>query len=254
MTDTHTHLYLQEFENGGVDVLSRALDSGVSMMMLPNVDASTLEPMKSLHQKFPDSTWMAAGLHPTEVDYDWEKVVDIMEKEIKSGSYQAVGEIGIDLYWDKSKIDLQKEAFKRQIRLADKYRLPVIIHCREALEETLECIKDTSPKVPLIFHSFTGSEEDVKKIRNVADPYFGINGVVTYKNAQPLRDSLKEIGENRLLLETDSPYLTPVPHRGKRNESSYIHYICEKVAEVLEKDPKDLEHITDENAKALFHK
>lgn len=252
MIDTHTHIYMDEFSDGGGDALRRALSVGVSHMVLPNVDASSIAPMKSLHERFPDNTSMAIGLHPTEIGDDWEKIADDMERELQTGEYVAVGEVGMDLYWDATFRNAQKSAFARQLRMAEKNGLPVIIHCREALDETLEVIADVNPGIPLVFHSFTGGVEDVRKIRNVCDPMFGINGVVTFKNAQSLRDALPEIGLERILLETDSPYLAPVPHRGKRNESSYLPAICAKIAETLGVRMEDVELQTNANARLIF--
>ena len=252
MTDTHTHLYLSDFEEGGRHAVERALSSGVNHLVFPNVNIETIEPMKRLHSMYPAFTSMAMGLHPTDVKEDFGKILDVIEDELKDGRYVAVGEVGMDLYWDKSTVNMQREAFSIQLEIADQKGLPVIIHCREALQETLDIIDECKPSVPLIFHSFTGSPEDVKEIRKICDPYFGINGVVTYKNAPALREAVKEIGISRLLLETDSPYLTPMPHRGKRNESSYLCYICGKVAECLGISEDETEKATDENAGIIF--
>lgn len=252
MTDTHTHPYLEEFEDGGEEAVNRAIHSGVGHMVFPNVNAATIEPMMALHRRFPENTSVAMGLHPTEVDEHWEQVVDSMESLLSEGQYAAVGEVGLDLYWDASRRDDQIAAFARQLDMAQKIGLPVIIHCREALDETLEVIEKVKPTVPLIFHSFTGSEDDVRKIRKVCDPMFGINGVVTFKNAAQLRDALSEIGIGRILLETDAPYLAPVPHRGRRNEPAYLTDICRKVAETLEMGEDEVEKITDQNAKLIF--
>lgn len=253
MIDTHTHIYLPEYEEGNEEIVKRALKAGINHMVFPATDLISLQLIRKLHEAFPEETSMAAGLHPTDVGEDWEAVVDEIEKELATGLYKAVGEVGIDLYWDKSKLDLQRKAFEKQLELAVKYNLTVIIHSRDAFPETLECIRKVNPGVPLIFHSFTGNTDIVRKIRKETDAWFGINGVVTYKNATSLREALKEIGIERILLETDSPYLTPVPFRGKRNESSYLHFICEKIAEVLAMSPDSVEKITDSNAETLFH-
>lgn len=252
MIDTHTHPYLSQFEDGGREAVERAIDNGVSHMVLPNVDASTVAPMKELHASFPAHTSMAMGLHPTEVGHDWEKVVDGMEKLLEEEKYVAVGEVGMDLYWEKEHKDEQMQAFARQLRIASRLGLPVIIHCREALDETLQVISEVKPSVPLIFHSFTGSPDDVRRIRRVCDPFFGINGVVTFKNATEIREALPVIGLDRLLLETDAPYLAPVPHRGKRNEPAYVAHTCAKIAEVLGMTAEAVEETTDANAKKLF--
>ena len=232
--------------------MARALSVGVSHMVLPNVDTASVAPMRMLHGRFPQHTSMALGLHPTEVGDDWREIVADMERQLSQGGFVAVGEVGVDLYWDKTRREQQLLAFAEQLRIAERLRLPVIIHCREALDETLSVIAEVSPSVPLIFHSFTGSADDVRKIRGVCSPMFGINGVVTFKNAQPLRDALPEITLDRILLETDSPYLAPVPHRGKRNESSYLPAICAKVAETLGVTSEEVDRATTRNAKEVF--
>lgn len=252
MIDTHTHLYFPEYGEEISKVMKRCEDNGVSHFILPNVDEESIPLVKSFHSKYPSVTSMAMGLHPTEVKEDWLRVLDIIEDEISTGNYVAVGEVGIDLYWDTSTLKLQPLAFEKQLRLAENFNLPVIIHSRSAFEETMKVIEEVNPSVPLIFHSFTGNKEDVARIRKGCDPYFGINGVVTYKNAPGLREAIPFIGIDRILLETDSPYLTPVPHRGKRNESSYLYHIRDKVAESLGIAGIDVERATDKNAKDIF--
>lgn len=252
MTDTHTHLYLAEFPEGGDCQVRNALSAGVGHMIFPNVDSDTVSPMLALHERFPEVTSVAMGLHPTSVGENWKEILDDMWKMLESGQFVAVGEVGMDLYWDKTFRKEQAEVFAEQLRMADSLGLPVIIHCREALDDTLAVIRRQSPNVSLVFHSFTGSPEDVRKIRECCDPMFGINGVVTFKNAQPLRDSLPEIGIGRILLETDSPYLAPVPMRGKRNESSYLPYICGKIADIFEMTPDEVSDATDRNAGNIF--
>lgn len=252
MIDTHSHPYLPEFENGGTDAVDRAVAAGVSMIILPNVDASSVGPMMRLHEIRPSNTAVAMGLHPTEVGEDWKQVVAEMEEMLRKGGFVAVGEVGVDLYWDASRREEQMEAFEYQMRMAQELNLPVIIHCREALPEVLEVIGRVNPSVPLIFHSFTGSPSDVRNIREVCDPMFGINGVVTFKNARELRESLAEIGIDRILLETDAPYLAPVPHRGRRNESAFITHTMKTVADTLGMSPEDVERATDNNARTIF--
>lgn len=252
MIDTHTHLYLEEFKEDAPEIIKDCDEKGVSLMILPNIDIDSIDKVKNFHVTYPHNTLMAMGLHPTEVDDNWEKALERIEEELKEGSYVAIGEVGMDLYWDKTYLDSQKQAFSYQLKLADRFRLPVIIHCREALDETLEIINEIKPSVTLVFHSFTGSAQDVKKIRQYCDPYFGINGVVTYKNAPELRNALREIGIERILLETDSPYLSPVPKRGKRNDSSNLIFIRNKVAEELGMSIEKVEEITDSNALKVF--
>lgn len=252
MTDTHSHPYLAEFEDGGIAAMERALEAGVGHVVLPNVDAASIEPMMRLHKKYPHVTSMAMGLHPTEVGANWEEELSLMESLFAEGGFKAIGETGIDLYWDSSNADIQRRAFIRQLRMAEAARLPVIIHSRNALAETLECIREVSPRVPLVFHSFTGTPDDVRTIRDVCDPMFGINGVVTFKNAQPLRDALPVIGLDRIVLETDAPYLAPMPNRGKRNEPAWVVYVCRAVASTLGLPPEIVEKATDANASATF--
>lgn len=252
MIDTHTHLYFPDYGDEISEVMQRCIDSGVTHFILPNVDLESIPHVKDLHDKYKGITSMAMGLHPSDVKEDWSDVVDIMEKEIETGEYIAIGEIGIDLHWEKENINLQQQAFERQLRLAEKHQLPVIIHSREAVEETLEVIQKVGPTVPLIFHSFTGNSEDVEKIRKVCDPYFGINGVVTYKNAPALREAVPVIGINRMVMETDAPYLSPVPHRGERNDSSFMYLVRDKIAEVLSITPQEVEDITTHNARSIF--
>lgn len=252
MIDTHTHLYMEEYDADLAEMVSRAKNAGISHVILPNVDAESLPRMKTFHRIYPEFSSMTIGLHPTEVKENFKEFLETMEKELEKPEYVGVGEIGIDLHWDPSTLSFQKEAFEHQLRLAEKYSLPVILHSRDGLEETLEVIEKVRPTVPLIFHSFTGSTKNVVRIREVCDPWFGINGVVTYKNAPELRDALSEIGIERIILETDAPFLSPVPHRGKRNESAFITHVNDKIAEVLGMSPEEVEIKTDQNARHIF--
>lgn len=252
IVDTHTHLYLPEFESPSAAV-ERAIGAGVGHMVFPNVDLSTIEPMLALHKLYPDNTSVAMGLHPTEVGDDWESVLARIESEFDSTcEFVAVGEIGIDLYWDKTYRLQQREVFRRQVNLAADRGLPVIIHCREGLDDVLDVLSSVERLPTGVFHSFGGSVADVERIRSIGDFYFGINGIVTFKNSS-LRDVLPAIGIDRLLLETDSPYLAPVPHRGKRNESAFIVHTAAYVANVLCLSQQDVHDITTANASSLFN-
>lgn len=253
MTDTHTHLYMADaYPDGGKEAVENAVKAGVTALVFPCVTLESLEGMRFLHECFPENTRLAIGLHPTEVGDDAEEQLQRMEAMLP-GDFAAVGEVGIDLYHDASRREQQKKVFARQIKWAQKYDLPVIIHCRDGLDDTLEVLSSVEGKHPvLIFHSFTGGIEDVKRIREVCDPWFGINGVVTFKNAPLLREALPEIGIERILLETDAPWLSPAPMRGQRNESSRIPYIRDKVAEVLDISPQEAERVTDESAHKIF--
>lgn len=234
LTDSHTHLYLEEFESdgGGKAAVERALNAGVRRLMFPNVSLDTITPMKRLASEFPDVVDMAMGLHPTEVNNDWKGAIEAIKSELSTGKYKAVGEIGIDLYWDRTYRAQQIEAFEAQCELAVNHELPVIIHCREGLSEILDAFDHMKVMPHAVFHSFGGSSKDIEAIRLRGDFFFGINGIVTFKNSG-LKNVLHEIGLERILLETDSPYLSPVPLRGRRNESAYIVHTAGFVAHML---------------------
>lgn len=253
MTDTHSHLYMDAFAGEEADTVRKAIEAGVTMMIFPGVSPESHDAMMDLHRQFPENTRVALGLHPTELGDDWRKTLDEMEPLLESGEFSAIGEIGIDLHWNVDNVEDQKSSFARQLEWAQKYALPVIIHCRDGVEETLDVLKKVKGKMPkLIFHSFTSGPEDVKRIREVCDPWFGINGVVTFKNAKPLREALPHIGLDKMVLETDAPYLAPTPHRGERNDSSYIPLILAQVADKLGVSKEEVEKQTDLNAKAIF--
>lgn len=253
MTDTHTHLYMDAYAGEKEDVVRRAIEAGVTQMIFPGVSPESHNDMMELHRLFPQHTRVALGLHPTELGDDWCRKLDDMEQLLDGDTFCAIGEIGIDLHWNADNVEDQKEAFARQIEWAQRYSLPVIIHCRDGVKETLEVLKKVKGPLPhLIFHSFTSGPDDVKLIREVCDPWFGINGVVTFKNAKPLREALPLIRIDRIVLETDAPYLAPAPYRGQRNESSYIPLILNQVAETLGLSIDEVERITDLNAKKVF--
>lgn len=251
--DTHTHLYLDEFQPSPEGAVIRAIEAGVEKMVFPNVDISTIGPMKSLQSMFPQNIMMAMGLHPTEVRESWKDDLMTIERELSdSAIYVAIGEIGIDLYWDKTFVKEQMQVFEVQLQWAVDRQLPVIIHCRDGLKQILDVMDSFESRLPkCIFHSFGGTVEDVAQIRERGDFYFGINGIVTFKNSK-LRDVLPIIGIERLLLETDSPYLAPVPHRGKRNESAYIVHTAAYIANVLGLTIDEVEHMTTANAFSVF--
>jgi TatD DNase family protein len=255
LIDTHTHLYLPEFDddNAGRDTVERAISAGVERMIFPNVDLTTVEPMQRLAAQFPNNIYMAMGLHPTEVKDDWQEVLAKTETLLNQSEYHyvAVGEIGMDLYWDTTYREQQMQVFERQCRMAVDMNLPIIIHCREGLAETLEIVSKF-PGLKAVFHSFGGTVEDVETIRRIGDFYFGINGIVTFKNSK-LREVLPTIGIDRILLETDAPYLAPVPYRGKRNESAYIVSTAHCVADALGVDFDLLAERSSANACRLFN-
>lgn len=258
-TDTHTHLYDEAFfRDGGTpsDAVRRGIQAGVEKMILPGCTFRDLEGMYALKADFPENIYLAAGLHPTEFPEGAEATeheLHLIEERLRNrtGDFVAVGEIGLDFYWDKSRAAEQIVCFDRQCRLAAELGLPVIIHCRESLAETLGVLR-ALPVVPRgVFHSFSGTAEDVAAVRAVGDFYFGINGIVTFKNSS-LAGVLPEIPRDRLLLETDSPYLAPVPRRGTRNESANIPYIAERVASALGITAEETAGITTANAIRLF--
>lgn len=251
IVDTHTHLYLEEFAGEEDAVVTRAINAGVGRMVFPNVDLSTIEPMKRLQSRYPDNIYMAMGLHPTEVDGDWAGRLLTVEKELRRGGYVAVGEIGIDLYWDKTYREEQREVLRRQLDLAVELSLPAILHVRDGLDDTLNVLDSMEKRPAAVFHSFGGTVDDVERIRERGDFYFGINGIVTFKNSR-LREVLPTIGLDRILLETDAPYLSPVPYRGKRNESAYIVRTAAHIAQTLGVTTDEMERVTTGNAARLF--
>lgn len=252
LIDTHTHLYLDEFSPTPEAAVERAIAADVKKLIFPNVDLGTIGPMNRLQAGFPDHVFMAMGLHPTEINENWESDLAEIEAELTAdpAKYIAIGEIGIDLYWDQTFRKQQQAAFSRQVDWAIKRNIPVIIHCREGLDDVLTVLSKGG-KTRGVFHSFGGSVEDVRRIRQIGDFYFGINGIVTFKNSR-LSDTLSEIGIERILLETDSPYLAPVPYRGKRNESAYIPNIAMKIAESLGLTFEEVAQQTTANAVNLF--
>lgn len=254
MIDTHTHLYMGDYADGGTAAVDAAVAAGVSRMVLPNVDLESVGPMMTLNSRRPDKTCIAAGLHPTEVGEDWQEVLAAIFELTSEAGIVAVGEAGIDLHWEDGNLDLQRKAFAAQLEEASRRHLPVIIHSRDALEETLRLAVDVADSVPaLLFHSFTGTPADARRIlEEIPGAMFGINGVVTFKNAGALREAVGEIGIDRIVLETDSPYLAPVPHRGSCNESAYLPHILAVVADVCGVSRRQAETLTDAAATWVF--
>jgi TatD DNase family protein len=251
LIDSHTHLYLNHFEDDIDEVVNKAIDSGVSKFLLPNIDVETLPDLLSLVKNFPGSCFPMIGLHPTSVKKNFRKDLELLRSEIENHDFIAIGEIGIDLYWDKTFRLEQEEAFRIQIEWALQYKLPVVIHARESFNEIYAILDQFKASgIQGVFHSFTGNLDDVKKIMEY-DFYYGINGILTFKNAE-LASIVKSIPLNRILLETDSPFLAPVPKRGKRNESSFLLYIAGKLGEILNMDKEEIEKLTMENTKRLF--
>ncbi len=259
MIDTHTHLYSPDFTadtripgiSGQVAAVDRAVAAGVKMMLLPAISYGSIGSMKQLAAARPDNVRLAVGLHPTELGDDWRAELDAVLDELRAdGCYVAVGECGIDLYWDASHVDAQMQVFDAQVAEAVKMNLPVLIHCRNGLDQTLEVLEGHHG-VRAVFHSFGGSAADVDRICRAGDFYFGINGIVTFKNSG-LRDVLPHISPDRMLTETDSPYLAPVPNRGKRNESAMLPFIVETMALAMGVDKERMSALTEANALAFI--
>lgn len=252
MFDTHTHLYLNDFDSDREEVIQRALDAGVKKLLLPNIDTSTIENLLALANKYKTSCLPMAGLHPGSVKDNYIEELNKLEFYLSNFHFIAIGEIGIDLYWERKYQIQQEKAFGIQLEWANKYKLPVVIHARDSFKEIYKVLdQHKKPGLKGVFHSFTGTGEDIQKIREY-DFYFGINGIVSFKNSD-LRNLLRQIPVNRLLLETDSPFLAPTPKRGRRNESSYIVYIYEFVAKELGMNVSDLQRLTTKNAIELFN-
>ena len=251
--DTHSHLYSSQFDEDRTQAINNAISSGVSTILFPNISSEYTKGMLELCDEFPENCFPMMGLHPCDVNEDnIEAELLHVEQELAKGKYIAVGEIGLDLYWDKTKLEVQKKAFIHQIELAKKHKLPIAIHVRDSFAEAIEIIEKLNDEnLRGVFHCFTGSVEDAQKVINLGGFYLGIGGVLTFKNSG-LDKTIAEIELQNLILETDAPYLAPTPFRGKRNESKYIVNIAEKLAEVHQIEIEDVAKITTLNAKKLF--
>ena len=249
--DTHAHLYLNQFNEDIDQVIQRANENGVKKFIFPAIDSTHFNEMQSLKNKYPDNIHLMSGLHPTSVKENYKEELEFVVDSINKYHYVAIGEIGIDLYWDKTYLKQQQEAFRVQIKLAVEHNLPIVIHCREAFDEIFEILFDENcEKLRGIFHCFTGTHDQAEKAISLGF-LLGVGGVVTFKNGG-IDKFLDQIDLKHIVLETDSPYLAPVPHRGKRNESSYIIHVLEKLSEIY-KLPKDLiADYTTKNAEKLF--
>lgn len=301
MIDTHAHLYAEEFDDERQAVIQRAREAGISRIVLPNVDSTTLRRMLELEQACPDYCYAAIGVHPTSIGENWREELAVVEQELKrrnagllqkdterdalsvedeekhqpegskerrienpAGSrsndstgqippYIAIGEIGTDLYWDKTYLLQQQKAFAQQLQWSLDYHLPVIIHVRDSFDATFEVLNDFRGKgLRGVFHSFTGTAEQAHTINEFGTFYLGINGIITFKNSG-LREVIASVPPERLVLETDSPYLSPAPYRGKRNESSRLPLIAMQLAEVYNLNPEKIAAITTKNAQSLFN-
>jgi TatD DNase family protein len=249
--DTHTHLYLKQFKDDIDLVINRSRKIGIKKFIFPAIDSSHYDSMHNLKNKYPNDIYLMSGLHPTDVKENYKDELDFVVNTLKTNNYVAIGEIGIDLYWEKSFLKQQQDAFKFQIRLAIKHDLPIVIHCREAFNEIFEILdKENCDKLRGVFHCFTGTLEEAQRAIDLGF-VLGIGGVVTFKNGG-IDKFLHKIELKNIVLETDSPYLAPVPFRGKRNESSYIIYVLEKLSEIYGISKEKIAEITSKNAEKVF--
>lgn len=251
ITDTHTHLYSEEFEQDQHDMMQRAINAGVSRFFIPAIDSTCTEAMYELEKNYPENVFLMMGLHPTYVKDNYEDELQHVAQELAKRKFYAVGEIGIDLYWDKTHLPQQQDAFRRQIKLAKEYKLPIVIHCREAFDEIFEILEEEkSADLFGIFHCFSGTYEQALQAISY-NMKLGIGGVITFKNGK-IDQFLNQIDLQHIVLETDAPYLAPVPYRGKRNESSYIVSVAKKLAQIYGLTVAEIAAQTTSNSKAVF--
>ena len=252
LIDTHIHVYDHQFSLDRNEAVQRALDAGVGMMLLPNVDASTIVPMLELHEQWPDCTRVMMGLQPEEVKEDYKAVLTMMEKELEKGIYVGVGEVGLDFYWDATFEKEQLDAFETQLDWAKQLGLPLSIHCRNAFDKMVRILEHKQDGgLRGIMHCFTGTEEEAKVYLELGF-HLGLGGVTTYKNCG-VKDYLPNLPLDRIVLETDAPYLSPVPCRGKRNEPAFLVHTAKRIAEILQMPLEDFAAATTDNVKDLFH-
>ncbi len=252
LIDTHTHIYQSDFNEDLEEIINNAKSKGIFCLLLPNIDVDSIESMNSLCEQYPGTCFPMMGLHPTSVNGSYLENLSVIRRQFDIKKYIAVGEIGIDLYWDKTFVKEQKQVFEEQLRWSIDYNLPVVIHNRNAFNEVMECIdKVGENNLRGVFHSFGGNQEELETILSLNNFMIGINGVITFKNSE-LKDYLSIAPLHRIVLETDAPYLSPVPYRGKRNEPAYLIEVANKVAEVYQIPVEDVAEITSRNALKLF--
>jgi len=250
LIDTHTHLYLKQFDDDRKEVIERAEAAGIKKFFLPNIDSQSIASMLQMEIDFPDKCFAMMGLHPCSVKENYEEELQIVENWLQKRKFCAIGEIGIDLYWDKTFFEQQKKSFLTQVEWAIDLQLPIVIHCRESIDIVIDLLQPYKGRVKGIFHCFGGTVDQAKKIMDL-EFLMGIGGVLTFKKAK-LDTVIQEIPMEYLVLETDSPYLTPAPYRGKRNESSYVKLVAEKMAEAKNLTLEDVAKLTTNNALNLF--
>ena len=251
ITDTHTHLYSEAFDEDRDQMMQRALDAGVTRFFVPAIDSTYTEGMLALEKDYPNNVFLMTGLHPTHVKDNYKEELDHVVYMLDKHKYYAIGEIGIDLYWDKSTLSIQQDAFRQQIQLAKQHELPIVIHCRDAFDEVFEILEEEKgDNLYGIFHCFTGNLEQAKQAISY-NMRLGIGGVATFKNGK-IDQFLNQIDLKHIVLETDAPYLAPTPFRGKRNESSYITKVLEKLSDIYQVSEEKIAEITTENSNDVF--
>jgi TatD DNase family protein len=251
LIDTHSHIYSEDFNDDIEEVLQNAYNNDVKKIVLPNIDSGTIKRLIDLSNSYPHVCYPLMGLHPTSVSHDYKEELSLVEYWLDKQKFYGIGEIGIDLYWDRKYIEEQKDAFRHQIKLAKSCKLPIVIHVRESFNEVYDIVKDEQDgSLQGVFHCFTGDETEAQKIIDLGF-LLGIGGVLTYKSSN-LSQILKKVELNKIVLETDAPYLSPNPKRGRRNESSYLVYIAQKLAEIYQISFKEIAELTTENSRKLF--
>lgn len=252
LTDTHTHLYSKDFDEDRDLLINAAISKGVKRFFMPNVDSESIPGMFQVEKKFPDNCFAMMGLHPCSVNASYQHELQVVEHWLSKRKFVAIGEIGIDLYWDKTFFVQQQDAFRRQIELAKKYDLPYVIHSRSSFDEVMEIVNEfKGQKIKAIFHCFSGNVEQAEQVIVSGDFKLGIGGVVTFKNSG-LDKVVEAIDLKHLVLETDAPYLAPAPHRGKRNEPDYLLLVAQKIAEIKKISVEEVAAITTQNSKSIF--
>ncbi len=251
LTDTHTHLYAEQFDEDRNIVVQKALDAGIKRFFIPAIDSAYYERMFALEKAFPDHVFLMAGLHPTHVKEDYQNELAIVREQLASHSFYAIGEIGMDLYWDKTFLKEQQEAFRMQIAWAKELKLPIVIHCRDAFDEIFEIMDEVcDDQLEGIFHCFTGNKEQAEKVMSYGFK-LGIGGVVTFKNGG-LNKFIADIPLEYIVLETDAPYLAPTPFRGKRNESAYMINVLGTLVDLYGLEAEEIARVTTENSRQIF--
>ena len=251
--DTHAHLYLSKFDEDRNEMIARAIEAGVTKMLLPNIDVATVEPMHDLCDAFPNNCFPMMGLHPCDVKTDFENTLKEMFTYFGNRKYVAVGETGIDLFWDKTTLNIQKQAFAIQINWAKDLQLPIVIHARDSFDEIFDVLdRMNDDKLRGVFHCFTGTEVQARKIMDYGGFMMGLGGVLTYEKSG-LDATIKDIPMEYFVLETDAPFLAPKPHRGKRNESAFVRFVAERMANIYDVELAEIMRITTGNAYKLFN-